>query len=215
MPDIGGSGAFNPHCLMWTPTAANTGGAWQVNHPFVNTGPISRAHMFGPEGAFCQQWTAANPGQSLYMIKASQGGSFLCDKLASNDVSPESLSTRTRVYSFAQQEAVQAEAALTARFGAAGYRVIAIVYVQGEQDNQDPLCGFPLPPFNSVGYPASASAPNVYLANLTDLVGRLAIAQPVNARLHWRNLGRGSRGVGAEFRVYPSVSGTERLRDIA
>jgi hypothetical protein len=181
MPDIGGSGHLNANCMIWEPNLRNSGGDWRIYHRFVNGRPINGAHMFGPEASFCQQWTAANPDKTLYMIKASQGGSFLCNMPASNNVSPEGLSNKTRVFAFAQQEVGLAEVALASQLGIADYRLSGVVYVQGEQDQQNDLCGFPMPPFNSVNRAASASGPNVYLANLTDLIGRLAIEKPINA----------------------------------
>jgi hypothetical protein len=155
-PAIGG----NPHCQIWNqpkPSKNPVAASWQTYNPRVNSeyGPIA---VFGPEGEFCREWTADNPGQTLYMIKVAVPTAALCDMPGGTSYSPEYAGTvNTDAYTLLQSEVTAARAALPA-----AYPVIAIQWGQGEFDSTR-TCGYP------------------YLANMIDLIGRFAIPAPVSA----------------------------------
>lgn len=186
-PDIGGSGTLNTSCQIWVPGAGSSAGSWQAYNPGQATasgissgnadpqlGTPSQA--FGPEGAICQRWTAANAGKTLYMIKSAIGGSSLCMLTSGNNYSPEYQGSGTAAaFSGLQSQVALAEAALGSQFGITNYAITMFQWGQGEQDSQANGCGMPGPPF------ASTLTPVPYLANLQDLVGRLAIPTAISA----------------------------------
>ena len=173
-PDIGGSGNLNAHCKIWVTSAK--GGSWQTYHPRVNS---DRSFgVFGPEGQFCQMWSADNPGQTLYMVKVAVAGAALCDLPPNNnDFSPEytGVVTPTAAYALLLQQTQLAEQALTNQFGAGSYRLSMIEWAQGEQDSTI-NCAFPAKPF------APSVTPNMYLENLQDLIARMAAPTAVDAQ---------------------------------
>lgn len=127
------------------------GGAFQTMVPGVNTGGPNTPSSWGPEVAFAHAWTAAHPGETLYLVKSAKGSTGLVAGAAPNwspeqppaaDGSPNGMFNKTTAL-------VDQAKALT------GLPVSDVLWMQGEQDATDPL------------------AAAAYRANLADLFAHM------------------------------------------
>lgn len=112
-----------------------TTGAFEEMQPGVNTGTVNNPTAWGPEVGEAISWTAAHPGETLYIVKDGStvhGSTGLAADPTQLDWSPSSTG---EMYSTATTDITSAKAALTA--ASLTPHVIGIDWMQGEQDAID------------------------------------------------------------------------------
>lgn len=74
------AGAYtpDPHVQILTATG------FQTMQPGVNTGGVNTPESWGPEVSFAHDWTAAHPGETLYIVKSVKGSTGLAPGSAPN-----------------------------------------------------------------------------------------------------------------------------------
>ncbi|MDP3749254.1 MAG: sialate O-acetylesterase [Phenylobacterium sp.] len=125
------------------------GSAFVTMEPSVNTGSPGDLDAWGPEVEFAYQWRQDHPGETLYVVKYARGSTGLANDPSQSDWSPAS----GELFAAAKAQVDAAKAALSAT--GQGYKVGAIIWMQGETDATD------------------LAKANAYQANLTNLFAQM------------------------------------------
>jgi hypothetical protein len=119
---------------------------WQQYQAGLNSFPSSSgipyAQFWGPEAQFAYQWTAAYPGQNIYMVKSALAGSQLEDTaivLVSGSPTDGWCANVTGQLFDATISTIAAAISGLTGFGVKKYNS-AILWMQGETDASDPTC---------------------------------------------------------------------------
>lgn len=116
---------WNVPSQTWQTYAAGT------NSDSVTAGEGSPQH-YGPEGEFAQQYLAAHPSETFYIVKYAQHGAYLAQDGGSVDWSPSSTG---EYFALAKAEIIAAMAALVA--AGKNPTVKTLFWLQGENDAWD------------------------------------------------------------------------------
>lgn len=111
------------HVQIWTDAG------WATMTPGVNTGTPANPDAWGPEVAEAMKWTAAHPGEDLYIVKSVKGSTGLAADPNELDWSPQS---RGEMFDATAAKVHAATDALTASGHAVSF--VGVDWMQGEQD---------------------------------------------------------------------------------